>query len=152
MKFCPNCGKKLPIDAFGKNRSRYDGLQSYCRKCRCQQDGEYYKANRKKISRRVERYLSTIEGYLQKIFSALKYRCDNPDCMDYRYYGGRGIQNKFESLDRFRKYVMEDLGFADFEQIKGLQIDRIDNDGHYEKGNVRFVTCKENSNNRRNSR
>lgn len=31
---------------------------------------------------------------------------------------------------------------------RGFDIDRIDNNGHYEKGNIRFVTHKENCNNR----
>jgi len=32
-----------------------------------------------------------------------------------------------------------------------LEIDRINNDGHYERGNLRFVTRAENVNNRRNT-
>ncbi|KKK99325.1 hypothetical protein LCGC14_2633830, partial [marine sediment metagenome] len=70
----------------------------------------------------------------------------------YKNYGGRGIENKFKSLDDFRCYVTDFLGITEFEQIKGLQIDRIDNDGDYKPGNMRFVTAKVNSNNRRNSK
>lgn len=33
MRTCPECTRSLPIDQFGKNRSRKDGLQTYCKKC-----------------------------------------------------------------------------------------------------------------------
>ena len=47
-----------------------------------------------------------------------------------------------------QRYVIDELRV----DPRGLQIDRIDNDGHYEKGNIRFVTCVENNNNRCNSK
>ena len=50
----------------------------------------------------------------------------------------------FESLDDFRNYVIDVLK-AD---PRGLQIDRINNGGNYEVGNIRFVTCLENNQNK----
>ena len=35
---------------------------------------------------------------------------------------------------------------------EGYQLDRIDTDGNYEPGNIRWVTAKENTRNRRNNR
>src|ERR1700730_7659119 len=32
-KFCPRCRESKDISAFGKNRSRCDGLASYCKEC-----------------------------------------------------------------------------------------------------------------------
>jgi len=70
-------------------------------------------------------------------------RCLFDTSPNYRHYGGRGITvceewKKFENFHR-------DMG----ERPVGYQLDRIDNDGNYEPGNCRWVTPKENSNNRR---
>ncbi|KKK51461.1 hypothetical protein LCGC14_3114730 [marine sediment metagenome] len=78
----------------------------------------------------------------------MNQRCSDPKAHNYNRYGGRGIKCLFKSLDTFRDYVMNGSGYDTIEKLKGLQIDRIDNNGHYEKGNIRFVTAKENSNNR----
>ncbi|HQS33716.1 MAG TPA: hypothetical protein PLR78_18235 [Polaromonas sp.] len=74
-------------------------------------------------------------------------RCYNPDCKSYPDYGGRGISVS----DRWRDistFVAElPPGYQ-----PGLEIDRIDNDGNYEPGNVRWATRQKNTNNRRTGR
>src|SRR3972149_6200348 len=44
MKTCPKCKKRKPatVETFGRCRTRCDGLNVYCKLCRC----EYYTANR----------------------------------------------------------------------------------------------------------
>jgi len=44
-----------------------------------------------------------------------------------------------QSADDFRDYVINELKV----DPRGLQIHRIDNDGHYERGNIVFVTREE---------
>ncbi len=89
-----------------------------------------------------------IRGHLQNVFSAMVYRCNNPKAHNYHRYGGRGIKVCFDSSEEFIDYVMNVLKV----DPRGLQIDRINNEGDYEPGNIRFVTRKENINNRSNSR
>lgn len=36
MKRCPKCGRDLPLERWGKNRSKPNGLQSYCKECMVQ--------------------------------------------------------------------------------------------------------------------
>jgi hypothetical protein len=32
LKYCPDCGKEIPISCFSRNKHKKDGLQNYCKK------------------------------------------------------------------------------------------------------------------------
>lgn len=139
--------KRYATTKQGKEARRMANKKFYSRnreelKQRCQR---YRDGDRETYLRKQKEYRKTISGHLARVYSNINYRCNNPKAHNYLRYGGRGIRNKFRSMKEFRDYVMDDLKIDPC----GLQIDRIDNDGHYERGNIRFVTCKENNNNRR---
>ena len=94
---------------------------------------------------KILRYRKTINGHLRHIFASIKQRCNNPKCKSYKNYGGRGIKCLFKSSNDFVDYVINELQT----DPRNLTIDRIDNNGHYEPGNVRFVSYSENLKNRR---
>jgi hypothetical protein len=78
----------------------------------------------------------------------MKTRCLNPKASNYKWYGGRGIT-----------VCSEWLIFADFYSWalkngyeESLELDRIDNDKGYCPENCRWITHKEQCNNRRASK
>jgi len=81
-------------------------------------------------------------------WSSIKQRCYNLKNKDYKNYGGRGIKmysdwiNNFES---FRLYIEINIG----KKEEGYTLDRIDNNGNYEPGNLRWASCKQQTRNRR---
>ncbi len=84
----------------------------------------------------------------QKAWAAAKKRCYNPKCHNYPHYGGRGIR----MCDRWRFGEGGKSGFHCFlidvgHRPDGGVLDRIDNDGNYEPGNVRWSTLQESNNN-----
>lgn len=76
-----------------------------------------------------------------KAFLTAKERCRNPKNHKFRIYGARGIEFRIPSFEAF----IEHLG----PRPKGMSLDRVNNDGHYELGNLRWATPKQQSNNRR---
>lgn len=78
------------------------------------------------------------------VFVLARQRCINPKLKSYRHYGGRGIEFRFTSFEHF----MDAVGPRPSPRHS---LDRIDNEGHYEPGNVRWATTEQQANNKRNS-
>jgi hypothetical protein len=68
-------------------------------------------------------------------------RCNNPHHASFHDYGGRGIEFRFESFEAFYAHLGP--------RPRGYTLERVDNDGHYELGNVRWATREDQQNNRR---
>lgn len=81
---------------------------------------------------------------LYKIWKSMLYRCENTNNNNYHNYGERGISvcERWHNVENFVNDVYPTYK-------KGLQLDRINNDGNYEPSNCRWVTRKENCNNTR---
>lgn len=168
-KICTKCGKKLPATAeyFYRDKSKKDGLEYQCKQCykkyyqeHREQIAEYQQEHREQIAEQKRKYRqehceqiaeyrqeynNTIVGHLRNVFGNAKRRCNNPKNKQYKNYGGRGIKCLFVSSDEFVNYIVNELQI----DPRGLTIDRINNDGNYEPGNIRFVTLAENNRNKR---
>lgn len=105
---------------------------------------------RNEALRRVNRIHGGVGSRLYVIWCGIKSRCEGKPTAStmpyYKNYGGRGIKVCAEWRDNFQAFKDWALshGYKD-----GLQIDRVNNDGHYEPSNCRWVTVKENSRNKR---
>lgn len=74
----------------------------------------------------------------------MRQRCFNPKSKDYPNYGGRGITvcDDWEDFDLF----VQDMGPR---KSMHMTLDRIDYNGHYDKGNCRWACKGVQSQNRR---
>lgn len=84
---------------------------------------------------------------LYGVWNGIKQRCLNRNNKSYHNYGGRGIKIDAEwanSYETFYKWAIRS-GYR-----KGLEIDRIDNNGDYCESNCRFVDKDVQANNKRN--
>lgn len=76
----------------------------------------------------------------------MRSRCRQATGENAKWYFNRGIvvcDEWEQSFESFAEWALTDGGFA-----PDLTLDRIDNDGNYEPGNCRFVTCAQNCRNR----
>lgn len=80
-----------------------------------------------------------------KSWTGIIKRCTNPNYPNYNYYGGRGITLCKRWRDSFEAFL-SDVGPR---PSPNHSIDRIDNDGNYEKSNCRWATRIEQQRNSR---
>lgn len=75
-------------------------------------------------------------------WTGMNARCRKPTEASYKNYGGRGIEQRFKTFEEFCEAIGPRPSLEH-------SVDRIDNDGHYEKGNVRWATATEQVANKR---
>ena len=88
---------------------------------------------------------------LYDIWYQARARCHNPDHRKYPAYGARGIQmceEWRENVAAFVAYVESVLG----PKPEGCSLDRVDNDGNYAPGNLKWSTTLQQANNKRTNR
>lgn len=102
--------------------------------------------------RELKRIAKTTHGLnghrLYRIMGKMVSRCYNPSVGEYKWYGARGISICSQWREDFRCFYDWCLENG-WEDGKKLQIDRINNDGNYEPGNCRWVSCLVNASNTR---
>ena len=73
-------------------------------------------------------------------------RCTNPSDAGYSNYGGRGIEYRLPlAIGEATALLIDAIG----RRPNGRSLDRIDNDSHYQLGNLRWATRSEQNRNQR---
>jgi hypothetical protein len=82
---------------------------------------------------------------LYRQWKAMIRRCESPVAHNYKWYGGKGIKVCPEWRDDFLAFKAWAVAHG---YTRGLELDRIDENGGYGPGNCRWLTKKANIRNR----
>jgi hypothetical protein len=97
----------------------------------------------------------TGEHPLARLWYRILRRCENPSADNFYLYGGRGIRvcERWHDLPTFIADVEAEIGPRPEGRYPSgyplYSLDRIDNDGDYRPGNMRWATAQEQVANRR---
>jgi hypothetical protein len=143
-------------------RPRPNGRIDRAARCRCDCGAETIVAYYNLVSRNTEScgHLAKPRGGLQphplyQTWAGILKRCENPQSKAYKDYGGRGIKIHPEWRDpaRFIAWIEANIGPRPEGRTPGgkplYSLDRIDVNGNYEPGNVRWATIGQQAANKR---
>jgi len=83
-----------------------------------------------------------------RIWQCINTRCKNKNRYEYKNYGGRGIKNEWKSFIDFRDDMYKNyLKHCEEYGEKETTIDRVDNNGNYNKRNCKWSTNREQNRN-----
>lgn len=123
---CRKCGKIRPIPAYNLRR----GKSKSCVQC----------ANAKRVAETaVFSRLGIPRDVCERLsnrFYAARSRCTDPTNPKFADYGGRGVQMRFSCAEDYITHLITLPGWDD----KKMEADRINNEGHYAAGNLRFAS------------
>lgn len=132
-----DCGATVTVrtDQLKSGHTRSCGCLRHSTLQRRHPNGTNFKHGDATRSRRTSEYVS---------FSGMHQRCRDPNCKDFKNYGGRGIK----VCARWRVY---DNFIADMGRKPSAQhtLDRVDVNGDYEPSNCRWATLSEQNSNQR---
>lgn len=112
---------------------------------------DYYQRNRDERLAYAKEFRDEKMAPYYKMWDSIIQRCTNPSHAGYKGYGERGInlhEDWRKSYKEFEKYIVENLGHKPSDDHS---IDRIDNNGSYVPGNLKWSTREEQQNNTRKS-
>jgi len=131
------------------SESRTEELENspYCRKCKYMLRPNSKWGSAHKYGPHRKRKSSNVGHPLYSTWESIFQRCYNINHQAYYNYGGRGIK-VHEHYYTFENFL------ADMDPKPGSKysLDRIDPDGDYSPGNLRWATKKEQEGNKRNSK
>lgn len=90
---------------------------------------------------------------LHFVWRGIKKRCYNPNHVEYKNYGGRGIKlcKEWHDYSVFREWAYSN-GYDENAERGKCTIERIDNDKDYCPENCKFASMKEQANNKSSNR
>ena len=126
--FSCDCGNKKKIYEYNVRRGFTKSCGCYAQECRTRHGMSKTK--------------------LYGVYCGILSRCNDKGHGSYAGYGGRGIECKFNDFKDFHDYVSL-LPYFDKVEAERLSINRIDNDGNYERGNLEWASGRKQEINKR---
>ena len=139
---CTECGTE--VQPLWDNVRK--GLTTRCTKCA-------HRASRQKVVQNVwGRVPDEIDQWIRRKWFSIRGRCHEPTNRQFCHYGARGtyLSEEFQNPITFIDY-MRTVGDVNEAFKHKLEIDRIDNDKGYERGNLRWATRTEQNLNKSNT-